>query len=62
MNEDLGAVVIGALMAILGLVGLVLAGGAIDQGMHHFGLALFGFAAFFDLWLVKKHFDRQESR
>jgi hypothetical protein len=45
----------------LGLFGLVLAGGAIDVGMYHFGLALFAFAFLFDLWLIKTHFDRLDA-
>jgi hypothetical protein len=53
----MSAVVIGTLVSILGLFGLVLAGGAIDSGMYQFGLALFGFAFLFDLWLIKAHFD-----
>lgn len=58
----MSAVVIGTLLSLLGLLGLVLAGGAIDSGMYQFGLALFGFAVFFDLWLIKRHFDAAESR
>ena len=57
----MSAIVIGTLLSILGLFGLVLAAGAIDAGMLHFGLALFGFAFFFDLWLVKTHFDRPRA-
>lgn len=53
----MSAVVIGTLLSLVGLVGLILAGDAVDAGMFHFGLALFGFAFFFDLWLVKMHFD-----
>jgi ABC-type maltose transport system permease subunit len=58
----MSSVVIGVLMSMLGLYGLVLAGGAIDSGMYQFGLALFGFAFLFDLWLVKVYFDRLEGR
>ena len=57
----MSAMVIGALLSVLGVFGLVLAGGALDSGMYHFGLALFGFAFFFDLWLIKTHFDRLEA-
>jgi hypothetical protein len=53
----MSAVVIGSLVSLLGLLGLILAGGAIDNGMYHFGLALFGFALFYVFWLIKKHFD-----
>ena len=58
----MSAVVIGSLLSLLGLFGLVLAGGAIDSGMFHFGLALFGFAFFFDMWLVKTYFDALDAR
>ena len=58
----MSAIIIGTLLSILGLIGLILAGGAIDTGMFHFGLSLFGFAFFFDLWLVKTYFDGLERR
>ena len=54
----MSAWVIGALVSVLGLVGLVLAGHALDAGMYHFGFALFAFAVFFAFWLIKTHFDR----
>ena len=58
----MSAIVIGSLLSILGLIGLVLAGGAIDSGMYHFGLALFAFAVFYDLWLIKTYFDAVDAR
>jgi hypothetical protein len=57
----MSAIVIGSLLSLLGVFGLVLAGGAIDSGMYQFGLALFAFAFFFDLWLIKNHFDRLDA-
>ncbi len=57
----MSAVVIGILLSILGLCGLALAAGAIDNGMFHFGLCLFGFAVFFDWWLIKAYFDAAEE-
>ena len=53
----MSAWVIGALVSVLGVLGLVLASYALDTGMHHFGFALFGFAVFFAFWLIKIHFD-----
>ena len=53
----MSAWVIGALVSMLGLLGLVLASNALDAGMYHFGFALFGFAVFFIFWLIKTHFD-----
>jgi hypothetical protein len=58
----MSAVIIGAVVSLLGLLGLVLAEGAIDTGMYHFGLALFGFALLYVLWLIKRHFDAVEAR
>jgi hypothetical protein len=52
--------VIGGLVALLGLLGLVASANALDSGMATFGLALFVFAALFDFWLVKKAFDAKE--
>lgn len=53
----MSAVVIGALVSILGLLGLILASNAIDTGMYHFGFALFGFAVLYVFWLIKTAFD-----
>ncbi len=58
----MSAFVIGSLVAILGLLGLIVAANAIDAGMLHFGFALFGFAIFFVFWLIKRHFDGVEAR
>jgi hypothetical protein len=51
--------IIGFLVTVLGLLGLLAAANALDQGMAVFGTALFLFAVFFDFWLVKKAFDRR---
>jgi ABC-type uncharacterized transport system permease subunit len=53
--------VIGALVLLLGLLGLLAAANALDQGMAIFGTALFLFAVFFEFWLVKKAFDRKSG-
>lgn len=53
----MSAWVIGALMSLCGILGLVLASGALDAGMYHFGFALFGFSVLFVFWLIKSHFD-----
>ncbi len=57
----MSAVVIGAVVTALGLLGLILSAGAIDSGMHHFGIGLFGFAVLYVFWLVKKHFDEADT-
>ena len=54
--ESISEIVVGAL--VLGLVGLVLASGALDGEIYLFGLSLAGFAALFELRLIKRHFDR----
>jgi len=53
----MNAWVIGGVVSLFGVLGLVLASGALDTGMYHFGFALFGFAVFFVFWLIKTHFD-----
>ncbi len=52
--------ILGLFMAVLAILGLVLAAGAYDTGMYTFGLGLFAFGTFFDFWLVKKFFDAKE--
>ncbi|MCC6719698.1 MAG: hypothetical protein IT555_17590 [Acetobacteraceae bacterium] len=61
MHEQTGDLVVGLLVLVLGLAGLVMASGALDDGMYVFGLSLAVFAAVFDIGLVKRHFDRMES-
>ena len=48
-------------MAAFGLIGLILASGAMDDGMFVFGLSLFGFACVFDFGLLRRHFDKREA-
>jgi hypothetical protein len=38
-----------------------MASGALDDAMYVFGLSLAGFAAVFNIGLVKRHFDRQDA-
>jgi hypothetical protein len=56
--QGTGIWVMGAIMAILGLVGLLLASHAEDGPMYIVGLIFFLFAVLFDFWLVKQSFDR----
>lgn len=58
----MSAWVIGAAVSGFGVLGLVLASGAIDTGMYHFGLALFGFSVLFVFWLIKTRFDEAARR
>ena len=61
MDLDPSDLIVGLLMAALGLVGLILASGAMDDEMFVFGLSLFGFACVFVLGLVRRHFDKLET-
>jgi hypothetical protein len=57
---NLGDIIIGVFVAVLGLIGLVLAGGALDNGIYVFGLSLFAFAVAFDWGLMLKSVRRSE--
>ena len=57
----LGDIVVGVFVAILGLVGLMLASGALDQEIYLFGLSLFGFAVVFDWGVMLKGIRRAEA-
>jgi len=48
-------------VAALGMVGLVMAAGALDQEIYIFGLSLFAFTAAFNWGLVLKGFRRGEA-
>jgi hypothetical protein len=54
----MSGIVIATLVVVLGILGLFVAGHALDPGMETFGLGLAFFAVFYVLWLIKKHFDR----
>jgi hypothetical protein len=58
---NLGDIAVGVFVGVLGLVGLVLAGGALDQEIYLFGLSLFGFAVVFDWGLVLQAIRRAEA-
>jgi hypothetical protein len=51
---------IGAVVALLGVLGLVLASRAMDGAVALFGLALFGFAVLFDFGLIRRAYDERE--
>jgi hypothetical protein len=61
MDIDTSDLIVGLLMTAFGIIGLILASGAMDNEMYVFGLALFAFAVVFDLGLIRRHFDRQEA-
>lgn len=61
MELDPSDLIVGLLMSVFGIVGLILASGAMDDEIYLFGLSLFGFACLFDLGLIRRHFDRLEA-
>ena len=61
MHEQTSALVVGLLVFVLGLVGLVMASGALDDAMYVFGVSLAAFAVVFDIGLVRRHFDRLDA-
>ncbi|MGE0222177.1 MAG: hypothetical protein AB7F35_15395 [Acetobacteraceae bacterium] len=60
MDIAVSDLVVGIIVFILGLLGLLLAAGATDDGMYVFGLSLTGFAVIFVLGLIRRHYDRQD--
>jgi hypothetical protein len=61
MDIEPSDLIVGLMMSALGLLGLILASGAMDDGMYVFGFSLFGFACVFVLGLLRRHFDRQDA-
>ena len=56
-----GDIIVGAMMAMFGLLGLLMAARALDSEIYVFGLGLALFAAIFDFGLIRAHFDHKES-
>jgi hypothetical protein len=61
MDIERSDVIVGLLMTVLGLAGLILASGAMDDAMSVFGISLFGFACVFVFGLLLRHFDRLDG-
>ena len=61
MDIEASDLIVGLVMAALGLVGLFLASGANDNEMYVFGLALAGWAVVFVFGLMHRHFDRIDA-
>jgi hypothetical protein len=61
MDIDPSDLIVGLLMTVLGVTGLFLASGALDDEMYVFGLSLGGFGALFVLGLIRHHFDRLDT-
>jgi hypothetical protein len=61
MDIEPSNLIVGLLVAALGLTGLILASGAMDDGMYVFGFSLFVFACVFEFGLMRRHFDKREA-
>ncbi len=59
--KDTGTWVLGAVVALLGVAALVLAGRAHDAALHLSALGIFIFCFFFVMMLVKQAFDREHK-
>ena len=62
MEFEPSDLIVGALMAVFGLAGLILASGAMDDEIFVFGFSLFGFACLFEFGLLRRSFERAEAR
>ena len=61
MEIEPSDLIVGLSMAVFGLIGLILASGAMDDEMYVFGLSLFCFACVFEFGLLRRHFDKLEA-
>jgi hypothetical protein len=61
MDIDPSNLIVGLLMLVFGIIGLILASGALDDEMYVFGLSLFGFACLFIFGQIRRHFDQLEA-
>lgn len=61
MDIEASDLIVGLLMAALGLVGLFLASGAHDDEIYVFGLSLAGWAVLFLFGLIRRHYDKADA-
>ena len=61
MDIEPSDLIVGLMMLVFGVVGLILAAGAVDDEIYVFGLSLFAFACAFLFGLVRHHYDRQHA-
>jgi hypothetical protein len=59
--EEVSDIVVGVLVLVLGLIGLKMASGALDDEIYVFGLSMALFAVLFEFGLIRRYFDRQEA-
>lgn len=58
----MGNMILGALMGLVGLLGLVMASQAKDDAMYVAGLIFFLFGVLFAFAMIKRSFDGEPSR
>lgn len=61
MDIEPSDLIVGLMMLVFGVVGLILAAGAVDDEMYVFGLSLFVFACLFIIGQIRHHFDRRDA-
>ncbi len=61
MDIEPSDLIVGLMMLLFGVVGLILAAGAVDDEMYVFGLSLFAFACLFIIGQIRHHFDRRDA-
>ncbi len=59
--EETSEFLTGGFVAVLGLIGLLLASGALDDEMYLFGFSLAGFALAFNAMLIRRHHNRVDA-
>jgi hypothetical protein len=57
-DDSVGPWILGALMALLSLIGLIMANGATDAGFYAVGLLFFGFGVLFIFGLIHTYVGR----
>lgn len=57
----MGNVILGAVMGLLGLLGLIMASRAHDDGIYVTGMIVFLFGVFFIFAMIKRYYDQAES-
>lgn len=60
-EENIGALVVGALVVVFALIGLMLASHALDIEMSIFGWSLAAFSLIFLFGLIRRYFDRESA-
>ncbi len=59
--ESVSSLLVGAMVAGFGVIGLFLVAGAADSEMFVFGLSLAGFAVAFNFNLIRRHYNKRDT-